>query len=109
MEEYPEEVKAILREPEIADLLEIAIIRLDKASAASLFLSLDMRLHQWDTLAKSLNALLPEGEKYKGGVLPNSTTLIGWYESFELLCSSASVILMVPLISLAFQTFCTGC
>jgi hypothetical protein len=47
MEENPEEIKAILREPENADLLEIAIIRLDKTSAASLFLSLDMRLHQW--------------------------------------------------------------
>jgi hypothetical protein len=92
MEEYPEEIKAILREPEIADLLEMAIIRLDKASAAGLFLSLDMRLHQWDTLAKSLNALLPEGEKYKGGVLPNSTTLISWYESIVPLCLSASVI-----------------
>jgi hypothetical protein len=76
--ESPNEMKAILREPEIADLLDIAIIRLDKASAASLFLSLDMRLHQWETLAKALNALLPKGEKYIGGVLPNSTTLIAW-------------------------------
>jgi hypothetical protein len=50
-----------------------------------------MPLHHWDTLAKLLNALLPEEEKYKGGLLPNST-LINWYKSIVLLCSYASVI-----------------
>jgi hypothetical protein len=80
IEEFPKEIRTTLTDPKKLDMLDISIIRLDKASAASLFLSLDMRQHQWDSLAKALNSLLQKGEKYKGRVLPNTTTLTDWLE-----------------------------
>lgn len=75
---FPAELKRTLELPEVASLLRIMLLKLDKPSATALWLSLQFSHEQWDSMAKALNELLPKGEKFKGGVIPCTTTMILW-------------------------------
>jgi hypothetical protein len=79
-EEFTSVVKQVLKDPVIAAKLNVALLWLDVESASELWLSLNLKHHQWDGLARDLNTLLPHGEKYKGGVMPCTDTLIRWLE-----------------------------
>ena len=77
-EEFPVAAKKAMADPEIRDKLAIALIRLDVPSAVSLWLTLAVKNEQWNAMAKALNALLPGRDKFKGGVLPCTTTMVAW-------------------------------
>jgi hypothetical protein len=81
-------INKLMAKPEFADKLEAHIIRLDKESAAVLFLSNHMHHRQWNERAKALNAELLEREKYTGGVIPVTDTIVKWCASGKYTCCS---------------------
>jgi hypothetical protein len=76
-QEFPDNMKEA-HTPDISAKLNIAILRLDVESAAELWLTLQLKHDQWDGIAKGLNTLMPEGEKFKGGMLPRNERLIAY-------------------------------
>jgi hypothetical protein len=70
------DMKEAVHTPDISAKLNIAILRLDVESAAELWLTLQLKHDQWDGIAKGLNTLMPEGEKFKWGMLPRTEWLI---------------------------------
>lgn len=75
-EEFPGEAKKALAEPEIRRKLSVALVRMDVPSAVALWLTLAVKNEAWDDMAKALNVLLPEGQKFSGGVIPCTTTMV---------------------------------
>jgi hypothetical protein len=75
---FAEDFKKLLSKPHIAADLDIALLRLDIESATELWLSLNIRYRQWDALAKALNALLPAGKKFSGGLVPCTDSMKAW-------------------------------
>jgi hypothetical protein len=70
--------RILVQRPEIASMLGVAVPRLDVESATELWLSQNIRYRQWDAVAKAINALLPLGQKFIGGILPCTDTMKSW-------------------------------
>jgi hypothetical protein len=77
-QEFPDDMKEAVHTPDISAKLNIVILRLDVESAAELWLTLQLKHDQWDGIAMGLNTLMPEGEKFKGGMLPRNERLIAY-------------------------------
>jgi hypothetical protein len=71
-------MKEAVHTPDISAKLNIAILQLDVESMAELWLILQLKHDQWDGIAKGLNTLMPEGEKFKGGMLPRTERLLAY-------------------------------
>jgi hypothetical protein len=75
---FPAAISEALMNPDTAANLKAVTIKLDVASAAELWLSMHIKQDQWDDMAKALNSRMPPGQKFTGGVLPCTNTIISW-------------------------------
>jgi hypothetical protein len=84
---FNEDAKAVLKDAQVVETLELKTVKMDIESAIILFYTGNYSEVQWEKLSTSVNSIMDSKLRRKyGGILPCMTAIKKQYAAFTYIC-----------------------